>query len=245
MLTLRRTLQRSDLARFPVPVAPPWSAANSRWTPIPHARLADAVVRGAARHGLGVGREAWDVLGGGHTLLGCIVFEPLADWPAGIVPSIALRHSNAGRHALGLAIGAQVLICSNGLLLGDHVLSHRHLPGLDLDTLADELFAAFETGRNNVPNWVDELKSRQVTPKEQDQIMLHAARSGVVSWSLLKHVDQARNEPRCEEFGRTTAWALYNAFTEALKNRAPHAQWRTLAQLPSLFDQVQPCERAA
>ncbi|NCG17589.1 MAG: DUF932 domain-containing protein [Rhodobacterales bacterium] len=237
MLTFPKPLSIDQLHRFPVPKSPPWSAARSRWTPIPHVTLARAVVRTATERGLRLRSDVWQVSASGHDLLGSLSFHNNdGRWPSEVIPSIAVRHSNSGRHAVTVAIGAQVLVCSNGMLIGEVVLKRRHLPGLDVDALVGEGLSAFQGSGRKVQAFIDRLKDMPVRDTDFERLLVLAARRGVVSWSALRHVDQARANPVCEAFSEPTGWAAYNAFTEAIKRRSGALQLQSLRLLGELFD---------
>ena len=119
-----------ELLRVPVPKSAHWlsRAAKSRWRPIQHGELALTLLTEAERQGLRVSRHRWVATGPELTeLYGSVDFAgaPGLEMPDGVAFSVGVRHSNAGRHALSLVTGGRVMVCTNGLLMGDRILSHR------------------------------------------------------------------------------------------------------------------------
>jgi hypothetical protein len=181
--------------------------------------------------------QAWEVNGGGHGLVGTIQFEADDRWPEEVVPAIAVRHSNVGRHAVTIAIGAVVLVCTNGMLVGEVVVKHRHTVGLDLDALVDDGLNRFARSGPRTAAFIRRLRATPIAPADNDRILIAAARTGLLPWSMLKHVDAALCDPPSTELRQPTAWSVYNAFTEAIKRRSGRGQFDSLRGLSSLFSE--------
>jgi hypothetical protein len=237
MLQLDPNQSLAQLQSYIPPSAPRWAAESSRWAPVRHIDFAEAVLRGAERRGMRPRTQAWEVNEGGHGLVGTIQFEADDRWPKEVVPSIAVRHSNVGRHAVTIAIGAVVLVCSNGMLVGEVVLKQRHTVGLDLDVLVEEGLNRFAGSGPQTGAFIDRLRATPFAPAHNDRILIAAARAGLVPWSMLKHVDAALRDPPSTELGQPTGWSVYNAFTEAIKRRSGRGQFESLRGLSSLFSE--------
>jgi len=242
MLNLSKSPRTPDeLLAVPVPETAHWlsRAKDSRWRPIQHGELAYALLEEAHRLGLRVARDRWVATGPELTeLYGCIDFHRTAslEVPDDIVFSIGVRHSNAGRYALNLVTGGHVIVCTNGLLMGERVVCRRHTHDLDLreavrEGICDAMGQMAEMGA-----WVRRLKRTEVTDSEADLVMMAGAREGVLSWSALRHVDRAWRRPPHQDFEPRTAWSLYNAFTEVARDRSPEVQLKALRGLRAVFE---------
>jgi hypothetical protein len=228
------------LSTIPVPAVAPWADRTrlSRWRPIQHGLLARTLLEEAEDHGLEILRHGWEVAGPGDTdLFGTIDLRggSRVQMPEGLCFSIGVRHSNAGRYALTLVTGARVMVCSNGVLSGERVLARRHTDDLDLRDvvrggLADSIALASSVGI-----WVEHLQDTKVSPQQADRMMMEGARTRVLPWSALRKVDHAWRCPPHDVFRPRTAWSLYNAFTEAARERKPAAQLKALRGLRELF----------
>ena len=237
MLSIAKPLSLRALQTAPVPDRPAWPGGSTRWKPVRHADLAHAVLDGARRRGLLAAEHHWTLTRHGHDLLGTIRFEADDRWPEEVVPAIALRHSNVGRHAVTLAIGAVVGVCSNGLLIGEVVVKHRHTCGIDLEDLVARGLHEFSASGSQTQHFIDRLVHTPLPPAAQAQIMLQAARDGAVPWSLLRRVDEALADPPDARMAEPSAWGLYNAFTEAIKRRSATGQYASLRVLSDLFSE--------
>ena len=175
--------------------------------------------------------------GGGNDLFGVVTFDRGPTFPDALVPAIALRHSNAGRWAISLAFGAYLLVCSNGLLVGDIKIRQTHVQGIDLDGLVSSGFEEFSNVGSRARDFCERLMHTSIWRDDGARLLVEAARNKVVPWELLRAVDKAWNEPSHEDFQEPTAWSLYNAFTEAAKSRGPQGQMLTLERLVDFFSE--------
>lgn len=226
-----------ELLAIDVPARPPWPGA-SRWTPINHGVLATTVVRVAEERGLRTRSHRWAVNGSETDLFGALVFDPSPRLrlARGLCPALALRHGNAGRYAVTLGFGAQVFVCSNGLLSVDHPLKRKHTDGLDLDAMIGEGVDAFLASARTIDAFARRLQDTPLTRATADRVLVEAGRRRVLPWSALGRVESEWREPRHRAFRRRDAWSLYNAFTSAAKDRRAAGQLATLRRLSRLFE---------
>ncbi len=152
--------------------------------------------------------------------------------------AIGLRHSNAGRHAVTLAFGAKVFVCSNGVILGSTVVQRRHTLNLDLVKAFEAAVEEYLDASVTVRAFIERLRVVPLGRHEAEKVMIDAGRKGVVPWALLKTVEEQWRRPRHDEFRPRTAWSLYNAFTEATKVRGVAGQMETLDALQRIFTPI-------
>lgn len=231
----------AQLSTIPVPQIAPWAsrARHSRWRPIQHGELAATLLEQADALGLEVERHTWQTSGPGDTdLFGSLDFRrsPSLQVPDGMLFSLGVRHSNAGRYALTLVTGARVIVCANGMLVGEQVLSRRHTDGLDLRATIRRGLEDSVAQTRQVVAWVERLEATSLTDAQADSLMMEAARTRVLSWSALHQVDGAWSRPPHEVFRARTAWSLYNAFTEVARERSAAVQLKAFRGLRRLFD---------
>lgn len=77
---------------------------------------------------------------------------------------------------------------------------------------------------------IQRMAEMELTPHQASHIVLSAYRRGIISSLQLPKVCQAWEEPTHEDFKPRTAWSLFNAFTEALRERAVSAPQQFVAQ---------------
>lgn len=201
-------LDLDALDRIPVPESAHWitDPARSTWQPVQHGVLARTILREADAMGLTVRHHAWTTARDGLELFGSVDLDvPVGE---GTSLSIGVLHSNAGRRAVTLAIGARVLICENGMLVGEHVLSHRHTCGLDLGRLVREGLDACLQEQNTVRRFRARLMRRSLHEGAVAFLLIEAARQGAVAWSRLARVDEGWRVPPHRAFRDRNAWSL-------------------------------------
>lgn len=223
-----RLHDREALKAIPTP------EGEGRWLPVPHFDLANAAVERAKACGLTVKREEWGLAGeDNQRLYGVIEFAPQSKIkiPAGLAPCMALRSSLDKSIAIGVAIGATVFCCQNGVLRGDYTIRKLHTTGFDLDAEMDIAFQKFQSQVGDLTKMVTQLQERRLGPQAADHMIMQAFVKEVLPWSFVPDVVQEYQKPQHEEFKPRNAWSLYNAFTEVAKRRSPGDQMRTLRAL--------------
>lgn len=230
------SLTIDQLHAIPVPSAPRWSARNTRWQPVPHGQLASAALRVAQERGFELADHAWTTNPSGTDLFGSIdLVDPQLDAPDGTRFSLGLRHSNAGNYAVGLAFGARVTVCENGLLAGSLVLAKRHISGLNVEDFLHDGFDRFLETRHDTHRFIDRLRTTPLDAAAVNHLLMEAARADAVPWSMLGPIDRCWESPPYAEFEPRTAWSLYNAFTQIIKKRSAKGQMETLLGLRDVF----------
>jgi len=228
-----------ELRNYPVPDACPWASevASSHWKPVSHFDLATTVIDEAAAVGLEPTEHLWDVKGDGHDLFGAVDFRTRGGrLPQGTVLSIGVRHSNMGRYAVSLAFGARVTVCSNGLFIGEHIVSRKHTKGLVLGPAVREGLHEYLESLSEVRAFVRRLKRQQLDDTAVTSLLMWAGREKVLAFSAIGQVDaEWRSALHQRAFKRRNAWGLYNAFTEIVKRKSAPVQFNALRGLTELF----------
>lgn len=221
MLHATRSFSKSDrsvLTALPQPVA-----MGPRHRPIHHAALVDAV---SERYG-----EP------NRILLSADRARLYATWPIGdedgsfgYVPELLLRHDNAQREALSLALGATVLICTNGMVIQreiDASARRRHTTRFNWrEWLQEELNAMRPEA---VANGVHRLAGLPMTGPRFGEILLTLAVDDVIPRRTAADAWEAWKNPPHDEFRGPNAWCAYNALNHALKTVATSRQDTALA----------------
>ena len=232
-----RTL--AQLRRIDVPASRPWGPrGDCHWKPINHGVLADTVLGEIARTGLRCASAKWAVNDSETDLFGAVVFEPrrALGLPKGTALALALRHSNAGRYALTFGFGAQVFVCSNGMLAAQHTVSRKHTTNVRLEEPIREGLARLLEDTQRISDFVAELRATRVPPRLADRVLVEAGRRKLLPWSKLGKVEALWRDNPQRAFRARNAWSLYNCFTEVAKDRGAAGQLGTLEGLSGLFE---------
>lgn len=195
---------------------------GNRWKPVDHADYADALVRACHDHGLEIAKETYHLKG--HKLQGVFEFANRQsgdglDRTTGVMGFVA---DNAQSVARTIAIGEHVFICTNGMVIAEHVVKKKSTTFLNVDELAHRAVELWCSGYAKSAGTIDRLKN---TPLSDEDVTMTLARAvgltdekQIMSVGFARRVREEYNAPRYEVFGERNAWSLYNAATEMLKH---------------------------
>lgn len=214
--------------------------------PVGHADVADAVLRVARERGFEVLKETWTVKGGasypqpgervpmpGARMFGAVDFKPTNEllrqagipaMPDSLVPSIGIRNSHDKSFSLSVLCGAHVLVCSNGMLVGEHHVRRKHTSGINLFQQIELAIDAFVNCTGEIVRQVNTLSNESVTESQAHHLIVEAAREGAFSSSQILDIVREYEEPAHADFKPRNRWSLYNACTEVMKKQSPARQ---------------------
>ena len=232
MLHNAREASREELARIPTP------EGTDSWKPIPHATVVDALAAKARQRGLSISSERYALMPGSlgegegriavpeAKLFGAIDFQPISGvaFPPGCVPSAGLRNSHDKSFALSILSGARVLVCANGVLSAEHVVSRKHTSGIDLASAIDAALDAFMAGIGAFQATYEGLRSRSVSRREGHSLIVDMAQAGAFASCDILPIVCEWESPKHDDFSDRNAWSLYQACTEVMKKQSPARQ---------------------
>jgi hypothetical protein len=196
---------------------------GNRWRPIHHADYLDALISACIRRGLEVSDETYHL--DGHTLRGYFSFanRGTGEGPDRTTGVMGFLADNAQNNARTVAVGEQVWICTNGMVIADYVVKRKSTTGLNVQLLADTAVDLWCKGNAEAANTIGFLKQRNLHPDVTTRLLGEAV--GVdglgnefMSVGMARRVRAEYDKPRHEVFNRSNAWCLYNAATETLKH---------------------------
>jgi len=138
----------------------------------------------------------------------------------GIAPQLALRTSYNMHYATGVCAGARVLVCSNGMFIGEHTVVLRKQTTNALRDIAplvdrgvDHIHAAYDQTRQRRDN----LTSVSLDLNQGYALIGKAIGNEVITPTMANVAFADWRNPRHEEFAGGDAWGLYNCLTEGAK----------------------------
>ena len=158
--------------------------------------------------------------------------------------SVGFIHSNDSRRALRLSIGGRVLLCENGMVIGDYTSGRRHTSGLNLKDWLEDSFQTVYARLHQVGNAAQLLSDIEVNPRFHDAALLHLGRNNILPWKHLPKLDNAwdnavstgqpdwlTEENADQDWGfDNSVWDWYNAFTHIAKQTPAVEQFDVLRQ---------------
>jgi len=146
-----------------------------------------------------------------------------ADPDFGLEMMLAYRNSYDKSMAAAIVAGASVMICGNGIIVGDMVTFKRKHTGAIAEELKEKTQLAITSMRDGFENLtlqVDIMKDYNLTQKEKAEIMgVMYFEENLISPNQLSIVKKEMRES--EHFRGDTLWDLYNNVTESLKRSHP------------------------
>ncbi len=82
---------------------------------------------------------------------------------------------------------------------------------------------------------IQDMRATAMAPEWAHHLMVEAVRHSILPASRLPKVLQAWESPRHDEFRSRSAWSLFNAITEVLKEGSPRMQMEGSLRLSALF----------
>jgi len=237
----QQLLTRSDLKQIAVPQR---EDVGKHWVGVPHAELAESIVTHVEALGFRIAKETWYCNPNQTALYGSVDVDTTGtqyglDLGQDALYSVGVRHDNAGKYAISLAVGARVTVCSNGLFSGDFVVKHRHFGSLDLQSAVQDGMEQWLNQTDEVGRFARLMQGVHLDDKDASYLVANASMEGTkygcFPWEKAQKVMKAWMNPPHEEFADRTMWSCYNAFTEVAKELSPPKQVRLLKGLKPMM----------
>ena len=228
-------MNREQLYDVPVPSAEDMGM-GARWKGIQHGELASNIVASLKARDFVVKEETYAVSPTGNTLVGGIrvgrsttdVITNLPDdedFLPGIDLCMGFTHSNDGTKALKLSWGAEVMICSNGIITGSQFFNRRHTINLDLTMYMYGVVCAFTEKIVNVKADIDYIKERELN---YDNAMMALGRRNILPWNMIGKLDKDCQEVPARFQHSPNSWDWYNKANVRIKELAAPKQLNAL-----------------
>jgi hypothetical protein len=215
--------------------------AGSRWAGVPHKTLADEFVFAAERYGCDILNEKYSVAKDGARLIGGLELQMPSSSEYPEIPgqnyTIAYMGNNDMSKALVAATGTTVMVCHNGMLTGDLILSRKHTTGVDVFS---EIHRAFRTAMNQFADTgttINRMIETELSSADVDTAFMEIGRRGILPWSAVGKAWNELQNPSHEEFRnfKDRAFGVYQATNEVIKQRNPQDQLDGLHGLTNLL----------
>ena len=126
------------------------------------------------------------------------------------------RNSTDKSYALSILAGARVLVCSNGVLAGEYVVTRRHTSGIDLGGSIDRALDMFMESVKGFGELHERLRGRKVSVNRAKSLTVDLASAGAIPSAHILPVVREFEKPSFREFrGDRSAWGLYGAVTHS------------------------------
>ena len=208
---------------------------SSRYQSLNHSDVADELISSIVKRSIPIKSQKFTVCKDGAGMLGVVEVmlnngaEDFASYQIGI------RHSNDGRWSLGMIMGLQISVCTNGMFFAEKVLNRKHTSGINLGDSINQGMEWYLANYKRMCAQINGLKRTRVGDQWANTLLVDAGMENVVPWSVLKDVTMEWRKPTFEDFEERTAWSLYNAFTYRIKKMSPVSQMNRLQGVQKFF----------
>lgn len=198
--------------------------ATSTWQPVPHHEIMSTVIRHAESRNLEIDELKYNVVD---------VFknksrQPYPDMFASMFMKstngvyrnmLGIRNSHNKRFGASACSGTSVMVCSNGVMSAEHMISSKHTTHVreNFEEAVSNMF------NNVIAQWkrnecrYNGYRSTELSTSDFDQLLGSAIRVGAITPSKSLKVYQEYIDPRHDAFADRNAWSAFNAFTEIHK----------------------------
>lgn len=205
-------------------VSVPIPARTQSYSPISHASLIDSITRVLEEQKLVTTKRDIYLNQDGKKLVGYnhVIREYINDNDE-LTMMIGYKNSYDKSMSVGLAAGANVIVCGNGIVSGSLLQFRRKHTGSAPEELQNKIIEAItlmKSGFNTIKVEVDLMKKYDLTRKEKAELLgvmyFEEELMTPTQLSIIK-----KELETSEHFRGNTLWDLYNNVTQSLKTSHP------------------------
>jgi hypothetical protein len=227
-----REIDRAALAEIAAPIP------SRRWYPVAHHAVLTAVEQTLTAAGFGIQTSRFGVSQDNHRFFGTLdLTTPVS---TGVALSVGVRNSTDQTFPLGFCAGHRVFVCDNLSFAAELLVRRKHtLHGSErfgeAISLAVSNLAQFREAESDR---ITRMQGTECSDTLAESLMLRAYEHDVISHRQLPRIIKEWREPSFEDFQDRNLWALFNAFTTVLNDRAksnPQQHCRQTMRLQALI----------
>ena len=223
---MSKIIRRSHGVAYDIAMRATVPARTDTYSPIAHSDFLQGLAGKISENRMAiVGRKYYTNMNG-NKLVGYYSIEDSnieTDPDFGIQMMMGFKNSYDKSMTAALAAGANVMICSNGMISGSMVRFIRKHTGTIYEELQEKFSEAVQTMRTGFANLileVDLMKDFELTPRQKAEILgVMYFEKNLVTPNQLSVIKREVNHS--EHFKGNTVWDLYNNVTESLKDSHP------------------------
>lgn len=204
-------------------IAEPLPAKTESYTPIANELIINTMLEYARNNNLELRKEDYRMTGDHQAVIGYYDFTGPDD---DLGFRVAFRNSYNKSMSFGVAFGANVWICSNGMISGEITAKRKHTGDSDEDAYnyINEGFVRMIGEYRNLLELRDSLKDKGCNFNKVSYLLGYLLMNGFITtqqFNIIKYqLYKSDNFNHIDQAG-FTAWDLYNHCTEALKISHP------------------------
>lgn len=208
-------MTEAELFRVPVP------NKTDSYSPVAHEEVVNEITKYADSQGIGIKNRYYNTNQKGTQVIGYFDIESHVP---GFDYRVAFRNSYDKSMSLAFVAGASVMICSNGMIVGETQFVRKHT-GEILSEMKQKIFTTFQ-------DYQETMKRVREDSERMKQVQLDKTATAelcgrffmeqdIITSSQLNIIRKELDSPSYEEFSDDNLWSLYNHTTHALKKTHP------------------------
>lgn len=209
-------MNEQDLFNIPVP------QPTASYSPVSHRQIIEQIRENVDKSSLQIVGSNYQATGNGKAMVGTFDLQAESDT---FNYRLAFRNSYDKSMSIAFVGGVSVMICSNGMILGDIKFLRRHT-----GTVASELNEKIERVIGNLDEELemanrhgDQMRSIELNPTSTAELCgRFLMEQEIITSSQLTIIRDQLKRPDYEDFADPTLWSLYNHATHALKKTHPY-----------------------
>jgi hypothetical protein len=151
---------------------------------------------------------------------------------------LGLRNSHDKTFPAGLALGSHVFICDNLAFSGEVKIARKHTVNIlrDLPRLVTVAVNRVASQRQTMANRIERYRNHELNDAQAHDLIVRSLDHQVITATKIEKVVREWRKPAHEDFAPRTAWSLFNAFTETMKEYSVDSMYKRSQPLHGLFD---------
>lgn len=206
------------LKELPVP------QATASYQPVGHLALIDYLRKKVEQKGFLVDQLTVNHAAKGNKMVGTIRLTSPSYTHEDFSMTLGFRNSYDKSMSLGVGVGAEVIVCANGMFLADVQQLRKHTSNVatDIHRIVDKQINYMEKMFGDYAEDVEVLKSKEITQNTMNEIvggmfMEHELITGAQLSIIRREISISDNFKMLGSGGNMSLWNLYQNTTEALK----------------------------
>lgn len=211
---MKKTMTEAELRAVPVP------AKTDSYSPVPHGEIIDQVKEQLYAKNIPTKSWSFKTNSKGTQVIGLVDTAGHKEFDF----RIAFRNSYDKSMSVAFVAGASVMICSNGMIVGDVEFIRKHT-GSVLQELKSKI-------QITAQQQYETMKKVEAQSNRMKSIMLDKTATAelcgrffmeqdIINSTQLNIIKKELDNPSYQEFSNNSLWSLYNHTTHALKESHP------------------------
>lgn len=201
---------------------------EGRWQPVSHKELIGMLEKQLKASKLKVTEKEFGLCRDGNWLFGVYAIAPTKKQKSGGYTGMIGLRNDSGLKKLSAAVcfGSKVFVCDNMAFTGESVLSTMHTVNVydRLPGLIEQAVGSYAKRMQDQDKFFSALKAINIADTKSNTVraadlILDGVRNKIVPSQAIDPIIQHWDNPPHKSFKPRTAWSLYNAYTDVLKNQ--------------------------